>query len=298
MHPSSGLRQHSGPGFRSAPLDPELQDPGPSGFDALDPVTVQAVTAAFALSAETRRVYPVVLGQHYGAGVEEYLDVYPARQPVAPILVFLPGGFAGLPMTAEDFAGVARGPFAHGITTVVVNYAHLPPVTLAEAARQVSAAIAWVHGNAARFGADPQRIVVAGHGLGGQLAAGAAVTDWEAEYGIPADVVTGVVLVSARLQPASSSRRMAARVFARQVELPVLVAVGTGEPEADRTRSGDLIDSWAAGGHEATLLHLPGENQYDSFIGYADSGSALTLATVDLFGSTGRRGSPGRRAAG
>lgn len=275
MHPSLGSRQHP-----ESPVEHAL-------LDDLDPDALAALTQAFALRAETRRIYPSILGQHYGPAVEEYLDIYPARQPAAPVLVFLPGGFGGLPLSAEDFAGVARGPFAHGITTVVVNYARVPSATLDEATRQVGAAIAWVYDNAETFGADPARIVVAGHSLGGKLAVGAAVTDWEDEYGVPADVVTGVVSVSGRFQARSSASWAAPQLFRRRVETPIIVAVGDREPDEIQRQSGEFVTTWALGG-SARLLDLPGENQHGSFAGYCDARSALTLATVDLIESAGR----------
>ena len=95
---------HSTSGYQRDSLDAELPDP-----DLLDADVLEAVTHAFAVSAKTREVYPSIPNQRYGPAIEEYLDIYPAEIPHAPILVFLPGGFAGLPMLAQDFAGVARG---------------------------------------------------------------------------------------------------------------------------------------------------------------------------------------------
>ncbi|MET0955158.1 MAG: alpha/beta hydrolase [Cryobacterium sp.] len=258
-----------------------------SDWDALEPDVLAAVTQAMALSAETRRIYPTILAQHYGPGALEYLDIYPARQPDAPVLVFLPGAVAGLPMCAEDFAGVARGPFAHGITTVVVNYVHAPAVTPDEASRQVAAAIVWVYDNAEQFGADPERIVVAGHAAGAPLAVGAAVTDWEDEYGVPAGVVTGVVAVSGRFSPQPSTGWAVPPVFARRVEVPIIVAVGDREPDDLQRQSGELVDRLTDGG-TAVLLDLPGADQHGSFAGYCDPQSPLTLATVALITTGGR----------
>lgn len=289
MHPSSARRHRLEPTAPTAPTARPAADAQSADLldaDDLHPDVLHAVTQAFALSAETRRVYPSILGQHYGPGVEEYLDIYPARQPGAPVLVFLPGGFAGLPLCAEDFAGVARGPFAHGITTVVVNYAQAP-AAVEEATRQVGAAIAWVYDHAEDFGADPERIVVAGHSLGGSLAVDAAVTDWEADFGVPAGVVTGAVSVSGRFRPRSSPRWAARPVFARQVGVPIVVAVGDREPDDLRRLSGEFVDSCTHGG-TAMLLELPGEDQHGSFAGYCDAHSALTLATVALVASGGR----------
>ena len=287
MHPSSAHRYSSAPASVGEPPVSNSQGADLSDWDALEPDVLDAVTQAMALSAETRRIYPTILAQHYGPGAREYLDIYPARQPDAPVLVFLPGGFGGLPMCADDFAGVARGPFAHGITTVVVNYAHAPAVTPDEASRQVAAAIVWVYDNAEQFGADPERIVVAGHAVGAPLAVGAAVTDWEDEYGVPAGVVTGVVAVSGRFQPHPSTGWAVPPVFDRRVDVPIIVAVGDREPDEQQRQSGELVDRLTNGG-TAVLLDLPGADQHGSFAGYCDAHSPLTLATVALISAGGR----------
>ena len=285
MHQTSGPQRDS--------QDAGLPDAGLPDDELLDAEVLEAVTLAFAVSAKTREVYPSIPDQHYGPAIEEYLDIYPAEVPNAPILVFLPGGFAGLPMLAQDFAGVARGPYAHGITTVIVNYASVPAATPAEAGRQVAAAVAWVSNQAERFGADRERIVVAGHGAGGQLAVGTAIIDWEADYGLPADVVKAVVSVSGRPQPGSSTRWQSWGVPRRRVDVPLVLVRGDRESEESQYQSAEFLAAWAASGNTATRLDLPGRSQHDTYAGYADSASALTLSTVEMIDSTRPYGSAG-----
>src|SRR5690606_6499958 len=59
------------------------------------------------------------------------------------------------------------------------------------------------------FGGDPDKIYLSGHSSGGHLAGVAVATDWEKDWGVPADIIKGAVLVSGMfdLQPVRLSSR-------------------------------------------------------------------------------------------
>ena len=73
--------------------------------------------------------------------------------------------------SAVDLSFVALGPEALGITTVVVDYALGPWVTIDEITRQRRAAVAWMLRHIGAHGGDPARVAVGGHSAGGHLAA-------------------------------------------------------------------------------------------------------------------------------
>jgi len=139
-------------------------------------------------SGATRAEVPCRLDVAYGAHPGERLDVFPAeRATPAPVHVFIHGGYWQW-LDKKDFSYVARAFVPAGIATVVINYALVPTVTMAELVRQCRASIAWVFRNAASFGGDPGRITISGHSAGGHLVAMLMATDWAAA-GLPADVV-------------------------------------------------------------------------------------------------------------
>ncbi|PHK93321.1 esterase [Pseudoroseomonas rhizosphaerae] len=133
----------------------------------------------------------------YGPTAAERLDIYPAAHPgPAPVFVFIHGGYWRL-LDAADSGFMAPWLTAAGACVVAVNYALAPAAPLDEIVRQCRAALAWLHGNIARFGGDPARIHVAGSSAGAHLAAMlAAGGDWPAGFGLPPRPVAGATLLS------------------------------------------------------------------------------------------------------
>src|SRR6185436_17236466 len=105
----------------------------------------------------------------YGDSPGQRLDVFPAPQPDAPVLVFIHGGYWRA-LDKSDHSFVAPPFTAAGVCVVIPNYDLAPAVTVPQITLQVVRAVAWTWKHIARFGGDPGRITVAGHSAGGQLA--------------------------------------------------------------------------------------------------------------------------------
>ena len=106
----------------------------------------------------------------YARGPNDTLDVFVPRLQNAPVLVFIHGGY-WRSLDKRDVSFVAPSFVQDGAMVVVPNYALCPGVTIEEMTLQLVRALVWVYRNAASYGADPARIVVAGHSAGGHLAA-------------------------------------------------------------------------------------------------------------------------------
>jgi arylformamidase len=146
-------------------------------------------------SRDARAALPGWLDMPYGHdAARETLDVFPAAEPGAPVLVFVHGGdWCSHDKNLHSF--VAPGFVAAGVCVVVVNYALCPgtaeqPVTVATIARQVERAVAWVWRHIGSHGGDRDRIVLAGHGAGGHLASLLLVSPWPL---LAADLPDGMV---------------------------------------------------------------------------------------------------------
>ena len=132
----------------------------------------------------------------YGDRPAERLDVFPTTAANAPVLVFVHGGWWRA-FDKSDHSFIAPAFVNAGAMVVVPNYDLCPAVSIEEIARQMTRALAWTWRNAALYGGDPRRIVVAGHSAGGHLAAMLMCCDWKAVgRDLPCDLVTKALSVS------------------------------------------------------------------------------------------------------
>ncbi|MEK0085406.1 alpha/beta hydrolase [Benzoatithermus flavus] len=215
------------------------------------------------------------LGVKYGPTREEYCDVFPAG-PDAPVHVFIHGGYWRR-FSARDHAFVARPLVAAGITTVVVNYALCPRVTLDEIVREVRASIAWTFAHAEDFGADPERLTISGHSAGGHLVAMALLTDWKGDYDLPRTIIKGAVAISglydlgflpwSYVQPKVQATwdqvaRLSPLHHLPREAPPLVVAVGAQETAEFRRQSRDFHAAWTAKGLPGSYLEPAGRDHF------------------------------------
>jgi arylformamidase len=137
-----------------------------------------------------------LLDQPYGPAPLQRLDVYPAAQPGAPVLIFIHGGY-WRSLDKADHAFLAPSLVAAGATVVIPNYSLCPAVRIEDIALEMTRVVAWVHAQARSFGADPARIALVGHSAGGHLAAMLLCCKWSlVAPGLPAQPVQGALSIS------------------------------------------------------------------------------------------------------
>jgi arylformamidase len=138
--------------------------------------------------------------------------------------------------------------------------------------RSAAAAVAWAYHHAAEFGGDRERIFVSGHSSGGHVCGMVVVTDWQREFGLPADVVKGgapisgmfdlapvklswrnsyVSLDDAAVDRLSPIRHIPAR------PIPLVIGYGTQELAEFQRQSREFAAAWRARGYPCTELALP-----------------------------------------
>jgi len=105
----------------------------------------------------------------YGPDPSQKLDVY-ANKGKRPVLLFFHGG-AWIYGYLWWCGFMARGVEKQGGLLVVGTYRLAPGHRFPAQLEDAKAALGWVHKNIARYGGDPERIVVGGHSAGGHLAA-------------------------------------------------------------------------------------------------------------------------------
>jgi arylformamidase len=118
----------------------------------------------------------------YGPGPLCRLDLFPAAQENAPLLVFLHGGYwqGG---DKGDISFVVRAFVEHGIAVAIPNYSLAPQASIFTMLDEARAAFEWLAAHAHEWHIDSRRIFAAGHSAGGQLAAMMLTDAWAPKEG-------------------------------------------------------------------------------------------------------------------
>lgn len=240
-------------------------------------------------SAEARTRLAGAYDIPYGPTRDEKLDIFPAERPNAPVFVFIHGGYWRA-FSAREHSFVALGPVALGITTVVVDYALCPKVTIDEITRQCRAAVAWTLRHIGAHGGDPTRVAVGGHSAGGHLSAMCLETRWDGDYGLARDPLAAALLVSgiydieplrhSYLQPAIQLddgivRRNSPLFSVRPSATPALVTWGEEESVEFARQSSAFHAAWQRAGNRSELRAQPGANHFSAIDGFADAAHPL-----------------------
>lgn len=141
-------------------------------------------------------VRKVASDEAYGEGPRRRLDVFSPGATNAPVIVFFYGGGwnAG---KKSDYGFAADALASCGFVTVLPDYRLVPEVRFPGFLEDAAAAVRWTHDNAARFGGDPDRIVLAGHSAGAYIAAMLALDQrYLARAGAPISAIKGMAGIS------------------------------------------------------------------------------------------------------
>jgi arylformamidase len=215
----------------------------------------------------------------YGPSQDEQLDVYRTQRPNAPINIYVHGG-AWRNGQAKEFAFPAEMFINAGANFVVLDFVQVQNAggSLLPMAQQVRSAVAWVYKNAARIGGDAERIYIAGHSSGAHLSGCALVTDWQKDFGLPANLIKGGLLISGMydLKPVRLSKRSLYVKFTDEIEqalssqrhldqlnAPIIVAYGTQETPEFQRQNREFAAAVKAAGKPVELIVGEGFNHFE-----------------------------------
>ena len=217
----------------------------------------------------------------YGPKDIEKLDLYTTQAPNAPVNVFIHGG-AWRVGEARAAAYLSETYVEAGGIFIALDFDPVVEVggDLMVLADQVRRGVAWVKRNARSFGGDPERIYVSGASSGAHLAGVVLTTDWENDFGLPADTVKGGLCASGmyELYPVSLSaragyvkftsqtiERLSAQRHLGKLSAAVIVAHGTLETPEFQRQNREFAAAIRAAGKPATLLVGQGYNHFEMF---------------------------------
>lgn len=251
------------------------------------------------LSDHARTAFPdAVLDHDCGEGL--VMDLFPARQPDAPILLFLPGGLTRN-RNRRDVAFLASGLVPHGCAVVLADGCQPQGGNVIGAIDNARRAVLWLRARAARLNGDAARIVAMGQGMGAVPAALTLTADWSfyAEDESPAAPVAGLAAISGifDLEPvhrsflnslvqldAAMARTYAPLVLAPSIpepRPPIWLAVGA--QETDEYHRQMLSYGMAAETADCAVSAAtePGHNHFSLLAELADPSSVFTKRLID-----------------
>jgi arylformamidase len=256
------------------------------------------------LSAEAKAACPGLYDLKYGPARGEALDLFPVpgpRQP-APVFVFIHGGY-WRSQSKDDAALMARVFTDAGVAVAVLEHTLLPIATLAEVVREMRGALAWLHGNAATYGIDPERIFVGGRSAGAHLVGMLLAEGWHEEFGLPGDAIKGAMALSGlydirpicdieandwlRLVP-SQAERLSPLFLIPDHAPPLVLSVGGLETRGFHNQTRAYAEAWQAEGHPLRVVEAPDRNHFNLLSDLAYPDRPLTHAVLEMVAATAR----------
>ncbi len=247
------------------------------------------------LSAEARARLKVFRDVAYGSSPDETLDFFPARAACAPIHVFIHGGYWRL-LSKNESSFAAPNFVEHGACFAALNYALAPRARLDEIVRQCRVAIAWIYRHAAELGGDCGRIHVSGSSAGAHLVAMLLATDWEKDFGVPADVIRGGCAVSGifDLEPVAhcsvnedlrldidEARRNSPLLQLKKTAAGLILAYGEVETVEWKRQNLEFAEAWRGVNGPCTVIEVPYRNHFDVVLDLADPTTRLAQIALE-----------------
>jgi arylformamidase len=239
--------------------------------------------------------------RRYGEGPDETLEIVPAKQAGAPVLLFVHGG-RWRPQPDNAFVYFADTVVNAGAHLVAARFSTLDPpkvpTRMPDMIAELRRAVAWLSANAASFGGDANRMHIIGHSSGGHLTSVLLTTEWT-RFGAPADVlksgtcVSGMydlrpVLLSARsayvkLTPEEEDEFSAIRHLDR-LACPITIAYGSKESPEFQRQGRSFAAALRARGARAKELILDGLNHFEGIRAMIEPQSPLARQVLGQMG--------------
>jgi arylformamidase len=296
---------------RCPPVGPRTK--GPAVYRDLDQIDIDEGydNDVYAFNSKTigeRRVFNnrialSVIGKpervKYGEAEIERVDIYKAKQPNAPVMVFIHGG-SWRGGRAEQFTVYAEPFVKAGAHFVVVDFTNVGETKgdIFPMVDQVRRAVAWTWRNAKSFGGNPDALYMISRSSGSHLASCVLITEWE-KQGLPRNILKGAVMGSGMydLAPVRLSKRssfvkftdamveqLSAMRHIDNIHTPVVIGVGALETPEFQRQAREFAAALKAAGKPAELIVAPGYNHYETGETIGQPYAVLGRAAMDMMG--------------
>ena len=249
------------------------------------------------------RIAQSVLGKpervKYGPAEIERVDIYKAKQPNAPVMIFIHGG-SWRGGRAEQFTVYAEPFVKAGANFVVIDFTNVGETDgdIFPMADQVRRAVAWTYRNAKSFGANPDALYLISRSSGSHLASCVLITEWE-KQGLPRNILKGAVMGSGMydLAPVRLSKRssfvkftdamvqdLSAMRHIDKIHTPVVIGVGALETPEFQRQAREFAAALKAAGKPHELIVAAGYNHYEVGETIGQPYAVLGRAAMDMMG--------------
>lgn len=231
-------------------------------------------------SAALRARMPDELDIVYGPRERNRIDIFRSGKPVAPLLVFIHGGWWQR-NSRQVFSCMAEGPLALGMDVALIGYTLAPDARLAEIAAEVGVALDVL---AARESA--RTCVLSGWSAGGHLTATALAHTFVAA-GLS---ISGVFdlepirhsYINEKLRLDANEVRLLSPGLQKAVPKPFVLAYGTNELAELQRQSRDYGSKLAQTGSRTALEPLYGHDHFSILEELARPDGLLSRKALEL----------------
>jgi len=271
-------------------------------FRALVAATTALLVAGcqgLAFGVANRGVPPAQASVVYDRQHDLSLDLYRPQAGGAastPVVVFFYGG--GWKSGRRDqYRFVGQRLAQQGVLVIVADYRTWPRTTFPGFVEDGARVVAWSRAHAAAYGGDPQRLFVAGHSAGAQIAA-LLGTDgrYLAAHGMKPRDLAGVIglsgpydfVIEGGYEEVFGERRQWSDAqpinFVNGDEPAFLLIHGTGDKVVEAKDSQELADRLRTHGSHAELVWLPGGGHISPLVAlYSPERDPAVLAAIREF---------------
>ena len=279
-------------GFDQEALDTELN------LRQRTPEHVEFFSRWASESEAVRRNQNCRLDLAYGGQESQTLDLFLCAERPAPLLIFVHGGY-WQSLDKGDFSFLAPAFVSRGIAFASLNYSLAPDAPIGQMVEEIRQAVAWLYERSDSLGIDAGRVGLCGHSAGGHLACMAHSADWST---ISRDrtsplrfccSISGIYQLEPlrhsyqqevlKIDAASVSALSPQSVIPRNAVGPLVLAVGSEEPDEFIAQQAEYLAAWRAAGHVAEEIPLPGRHHFSAVEALSEAGHPLYSKICALF---------------